>query len=166
MILWNSCIFRRPADVLDMFWEDGSESLSYFKELAIQERVRDSWRDLVLQECWSGNPSEEMTDYFVGFPTLHAGSWKPTPNGAGVVECGAYVRAGLPTCWRPMAGAGASWLETQALDCDFCKKERPRCNRLIELQDPHALQRRFVSILYAHRSSEPKYHAMLLRAVG
>ena len=64
-----------------------------------------------------------------------------------------------------MAVAGAPWSEMQALECDECKKERQRRNRLLEARDPRLLQEPFLSAPYVHRNNEPKYHAMLLRAV-
>ena len=64
-----------------------------------------------------------------------------------------------------MALCGASWSEMQELECKVCKKERQRRNRLIEPNDPRVLREPFLSAPYIHRNNEPKYHAMLLRAV-
>ena len=64
-------------DMLSMFWDDKADSLNYFKELTIQKRIHDTWYNLFLQECRTGNLSEEMYNYLMGFPTEHAGSWMP-----------------------------------------------------------------------------------------
>ena len=64
-------------DMLSMFWDDKEDSLNYFKELTIQKRIHDTWYNLFLQECRTGNLSEEMYNYLMGFPTEHAGSWMP-----------------------------------------------------------------------------------------
>ena len=51
------------------------------------------------------------------------------------------------------------------MECGQCQEERARRNRLIEPSDPRVRQEPFLSAPYIHRNNEPKYHAMLLRAV-
>ncbi len=82
-----------------------------------------------------------------------------------LLACGNDACAELPTTWREMALNRATWEDMQAMECDFCKKERSRRNRLLEQSDERVKQEPFLSAPYVHRNNEPKYHAMLLRAV-
>ena len=56
------------------------------------------------------------------------------------------------------------WSEMQHIECKHCKDERHRRNRLLEEEDIRDRQEPFVSAPFIHKSNEPKYHAMLLRA--
>ena len=60
--------------------------------------------------------------------------------------------------------SGKSWRECEAMECDKCKEERERRNRLIAAGDSRVIQDPFVDAPYMHKNNEPKYHAMLLRA--
>ena len=51
------------------------------------------------------------------------------------------------------------------MECVECATERQRRNRLIEPQDPRIWQCPFIDALYVHQHNEPKYNALLLRAV-
>jgi hypothetical protein len=53
----------------------------------------------------------------------------------------------------------------QDLECIPCKEERQRRNRLMQQNDPRVRQEPFLNAPYVHKNNEPKYHAMLLRAV-
>ena len=64
-----------------------------------------------------------------------------------------------------MAAVGLTWNDMQCKECDDCKKERARRNRLIEKNDIRLLQEPFRSAPYIHQNNAPKYHAMLIRAV-
>ena len=52
----------------------------------------------------------------------------------------------------------------QDLECPFCKTERERRNRVMAGEDPRVRQEPYLSAPFIHKSNEPKYHAMLLRA--
>ena len=52
----------------------------------------------------------------------------------------------------------------QEMECEKCKKERERRNRLISSEDIRVREEPFLSAPYMHKNNEPKYHAMLLRA--
>ncbi len=64
-----------------------------------------------------------------------------------------------------MAQAERTWEEMRALECAACHTERERRNRLLASNDRRVLKEPFLSAPYVHKSNEPKYHAMLLRAV-
>ena len=151
--------------MLAIFWEDGPDAINYFKELTIQVRVQDAWYSRFLEECRIGQLSEENYNFLMGFPTLHAGSWMLNENNEGQVTCGHADCQKLPATWRLMALDGSSWEKMQDMECDFCKQERKRRTRLIEPSDPRLFKEPFLSAPYVHRNNEPKYHAMLLRAV-
>ena len=81
----STALFNPPVNkksqlarkVLDIFWSDGPNALNYFRELTIQVRVLDPWYNVFLQECRSGDLSEEMYSFLIGFPTQHTESWIP-----------------------------------------------------------------------------------------
>ena len=170
----KAALFKPPVekktgvarDALDIFWSTGPDSLNFFQELTAQMRIDDEWYNACLKECRAGLLSEEMYNFLMGFPTEHAGSWVP-PDADGLerVLCGRTQCAALPHRWRDMASAGASWKKMQLEECDVCKKERSRRNRLIEADDARILQEPFLRAPYVHQNNAPKYHAMLLRAV-
>ena len=129
-------------------------------------RIDDEWYNAFLTECRAGLLTEEMYDYLMGFPTEHAGSWMPTSvNQAQRLLCGRLECERLPYLWKYMALAGAAWSAMQEEECEVCKAERGRRNRLVEARDPRILQEPFLSAPYVHQNNAPKYHAMLLRAV-
>ena len=151
--------------MLDIFWSTGADSLNYYKELTIQVRIHDSWYNAFLAECRAGNLSEEMYNLLMGFPTCHAGSWEPCANGREKVACGNAACLDLPARSTRMARNRSTWPDMQALECELCSEERRRRNRLIESNDARVYQEPFLSAPYVHQNNEPKYHAMLLRAV-
>ena len=53
----------------------------------------------------------------------------------------------------------------QCKECDECRRERARRNRLIEKNGTRILQEPFRSAPYIHQNNVPQYHVMLLRAV-
>ena len=60
------------------------------------------------------------------------------------------------------------WEDMQNLErnlCEICHTERQRRNRFVESNDHRLRQEPFLSSPYVNRNNEPKYHAMLLRAV-
>ena len=88
---------RLARDMLAIFWEDGPDAINYFKELTIQVRVEDAWYSAFLKECRNGQLSEEMYNFLMGFPTLHAGSWMSNGSEEGQVTCGHADCQKLPT---------------------------------------------------------------------
>ena len=51
------------------------------------------------------------------------------------------------------------------MECAVCSAERQRRNRLLEPNDKRLHGEPFLSAPYVHKNNDPKYHAMLLRAV-
>ena len=157
---------RAAREALDIFWSSGPDALNFFQELIAQKRIDDVWYNAFLHECRAGALSEEMYNFLMRFPTEHTGSWLPAhANESGQLPCKNRECEWLPTHWRKMAIAGASWDEMQVLECDVCQRERSRRNRLIEANDPRVLKEPFLSAPYVHQNNAPKYHAMLVRAV-
>ena len=52
-----------------------------------------------------------------------------------------------------------------AMECSYCHRERDRRCRLVAPKDPRIQQPPFVGAPYVHKNNEPKYHALLKRAV-
>ena len=118
-------------DALDLFWSTGPDALNFFQELTIQSRIKDPWYSRFLQECRVGSLTEEMYNFLMGLPSEHCGSWRMCEDGEEVVECGNEACAALHRKWYEMAVRGATWEEMQKLECQVCKDERARRNRLI-----------------------------------
>ena len=73
--------------------------------------------------------------------------------------------AHLPTKWDHMAKRGATWEEMKHTECSNCQSERERRNRLVAQNDPRIHRPPFLHAPYIHTNNDPKYHALLLRAV-
>ena len=71
----------------------------------------------------------------------------------------------LEARWQACAEAGDSWPRMVEMECEVCGRERQRRNRLVEAGDPRISQSPFVDAPYIHQHNEPKYHALLIRAV-
>ena len=71
----------------------------------------------------------------------------------------------LSEIWASLARRGASWETMQGMECQECQQERGRRNRLIESKDARLQKEPFLSGPFVHQNNEPKYHALLLRAV-
>ncbi len=67
--------------MLNMFWEDGPDSLNFYVELTKQERIQDEWYRKFLHECRQGQLTDEMYYFIIGVPTEHPGSWTPGQKG-------------------------------------------------------------------------------------
>ena len=52
----------------------------------------------------------------------------------------------------------------QRMECNVCKAERDRRNRLLDDSDRRVPEEPFLSAPLIHQNNEPKYNAMLLRA--
>ena len=170
--------------MLHLFWGSDLNAINYFKELVQQMRVEDEWYDAFLQQCRYGMLSEEMWHYLMGLPTEHCGSWIPNPeheNTAssdtatlssetteGFATCGNRACLELPTTWKRIASTGSSWSTMCAMErqlCIVCSNERQRRSRLLEPEDTRVRREPFLNAPYVHKNNDPKYHAMLLRAV-
>ena len=152
-------------DMLNIFWGEDANALNFYQELTEQKRCDDEWYTAFLDQCRNGSLTDEMYNFLMGLPTEHAGSWIPTADAEGKLLCGNDDCAALSARWRQMALDGKSWSDMQSLECQQCSAERGRRNRLVEAGDERVLQEPFLSAPYVHRNNEPKYHAMLLRAV-
>ena len=51
-----------------------------FTELTEQWRIDDDWYQAFLCQCRVGDLTDEMYNFFLGFPTEHTGSWIPAQN--------------------------------------------------------------------------------------
>ena len=143
-----------------MFWSTDADSLNYFTELTIQKRIGDPWYASVMGECRYGQLSYESYHFLFGLPTEHTGSW----SSDGTFASKSDVCASLPAIWKQMAAAGTQWNAMQEMECDICRRERDRRNRLLEAEDQRVRHEPFLSAPFIHKNNEPKYHAMLLRA--
>ena len=170
----KAALFRPPVEkktktaqhALDIFWSNGPDTLNFFQELVTQMRIDDAWYNAFLVQARDGSLSEEMYNFLMGFPTEHAGSWLP-PHRASKEQllCQNASCKQLPALWRQMAASQALWPEMQTKECNICKAERNRRNRLIDNDDVRVRSEPFLSAPYVHQNNAPKYHAMLLRAV-
>ena len=136
-----------------MFWNSDADALNYFVELTIQKRVEDPWYSAILEECRYGDLSDESYHFLLGLPTEHAVSW----NTDGTLNCKSEICAALPATWRKLAAADMQWSSMQILECNICKKERDRRNRLLEGEDARVRQEPFLSAPFIHKNNEPKY---------
>ena len=169
----SAALFNPPGEkktrcaraALDLFWGSGVDALNFFLELTIQVRCVDPWFSIFLNQCRMGALSQEMYHFFMGLPTQHTGSWLPSGEDDGYTACKEPACAALPDTWSQMAAQGEAWSAMQKMECVICAQERLRRNRLVEPHDPRILQEPFLSAPYVHRNNQPKYHAMLLRAV-
>ena len=73
----------------------------------------------------------------------------------------------LTNVWAKEAKAGGNWESMYAKKplCPACQAERQRRHRLVIASDKRVLQDPFLKAPYVHQNHQPKYHAMLLRAV-
>ena len=64
-----------------------------------------------------------------------------------------------------MAQSGESWENMVALECHVCTWERERKNRVAAPKDERMRREPFLEAPYIHRNNDPKYHALLVRAM-
>ena len=157
-------------EMLEMFWGDGVDTINYFVELTQQMRIEDPWYSALLDQCRRGYLDDEMYNFIVGLPTEHCGSWMPPISGqsssaAGFAGCENIACVHLQTAWNDMSQAGSTWQAMVSMECAMCSAERKRRNRLLEPNDKRLHEEPFLSAPYVHNNNDPKYHAMLLRAV-
>ena len=157
---------------LNLFWGTDSNSLTYFRELTVQMRVKDAWYTSVLMQCRYGMLSCENYNFLMGLPTAHPGSWVSTlanvpprsvSSGSasgdslhiadeGVLTCAHENCQNLGRRWREMALQGKTWSEMRALECTYCQKERIRMNRLLSLKDERVKRDPFLRAPYVHKN--------------
>ena len=155
---------RKAKTVLNLFWGDDPDSLNYMKELTEQKRVVDHWYNDFLSQCRDGQLQDEMYHFICGLPTEHCGTWKVV-DGCGLAACENAKCNQLAQVWQAMAGRGATWEEMVKEECVVCAEERKRRNRVVTVQDPRVRTDPFLHAPYVHRNNEPKYHALLVRAM-
>ena len=120
---------QQERAALNLFWSTNpAESFNFFAELKVQKRVvGDLWYASFLEECRFGRLSDENYNFLLGLPTLHAGCWPFFKE----YQCQTPRCQQLHDEWRELMMRGASWSTCQELECDMCKKERERRNRVI-----------------------------------
>ena len=155
---------RKAKTVLNLFWGDDPDSLNYMKELTEQKRVVDHWYNDFLSQCRNGELQDEMYHFICGLPTEHCGTWKVV-DGCGLAACENAKCNQLAQVWQAMAGRGATWEEMVKEKCAVCAEERKCRNRVVTVQDPRVRTDPFLHAPYVHRNNEPKYHALLVRAM-
>ena len=156
--------------MLNMFWGDDTDTINYFVELTQQMRIEDPWYSAFLDQCRHGYLDDEMCNFIVGLPTEHCGSWMTPTYGqsssaTGFASCKNAACLHLHTTWKEMSQAGSTWQVMVSMECAVCNAERQRRNRLLEPNDKRLHEEPFLSAPYVHKNNDPKYHAMLLRAV-
>lgn len=100
----------RARRVLNMFWSDDADSISFLQELTIQKRVEDTWFNSVLMECRQGSLRHESYCFLLGLPTEHCGTWV-VQDGRGYNTCGVVECSTVPEIWRGMACRGDRLLD-------------------------------------------------------
>ena len=149
--------------VLEMFWGTTRDNINYLAELTVQKRIEDPWYNDVLMQCRHGELDVEDYCFLLGLPTNHCGSWL-TSKGDVDACCSGDCR-NIDATWRELAKRGASWEALCCLECDGCRTERARRNRLVAAKDPRIRAPPFVRAPFIHQNNEPKYNALLVRAV-
>ena len=149
---------------LELFWGNGPDSLNFLAELTVQKRVLDPWYNNMLRQCREGTLESETYCFLLGLPTRHAGSWQ---DSEGALMCGQHACSQLPNLWHELRKDGNTWEEmlAKAPECGICSSERDRRNRLVSQDDLRLQHPQFLQAPYIHKHNEPKYHALLLRAV-
>ena len=151
-----------------MLWQPGPDSINRLFELTEQKRVEDPWYNDVLVQCRQGALNDENYCFLLGLPTQHVGSWRQPQDAEGskgYAGCGNDDCNNLHQTWREMATLGQPWKDMCKLECSLCRDERVRRNRLVEPQDDRIKHVPFLHAPYIHQNNEPKYHALLIRAV-
>ena len=153
---------QHERNALNLFWHDNpAQAFNVFWELQVQKRAPDDlWYVSVLNECRRGLLSDESYNFLLGLPTLHAGSW-PYFKEAG---CKNLRCQSIHEELIEKIRVGRSWVDCVAMECEKCKEERERRNRLIAPGDERVTREPFIDAPYIHKNNEPKYHALLLRA--
>ena len=150
----------RAKAARNMFWGEGDNTINYMAELTEQKRLDDPWYNDVMVSCRSGAMDDESYHFFTGLPTQHCGSWH-----RGQALCGSDKCSKLSSEWATMAKRGESWEDMVTMECGACRQERNRRCRVVVPGDPRIKRPPFVDAPFIHQNNEPKYHALLKRAV-
>ena len=157
---------KTAEEILEAFWTAKDNSLNFFVELTQQQRTTDVWFRQLLNECRVGALSDENYNFLMGLPTTHNGCWLSPPYQAAML-CRRPRCLNLHVAWRAFAAQGTDWTTMQALasECLICRHERERRCRLVTKHTEKVASQLFLHAPYVHQNNQPKYHAMLLRAV-
>ena len=157
---------KTTEEVLEAFWTAGDNSLNFFVELTQQQRTTDLWYHQLLNECRIGALRDENYNFLMGLPTTHHGCWLPPPYEEDM-RCKKERCKTIHVAWKDFASQGADWttMQTLAPECTICKNERARRNRMVTEHAEKVSQAPFLHAPYVHQNNQPKYHAMLVRAV-
>ena len=157
---------KTAEELLDAFWTGSEESLNFFVELSRQERTKDIWYKQLLDECRVGALTEENYNFLMGLPTAHHGCWLPSPYEAQSL-CTKRTCQRLHGTWAEYAKQGVDWSSMQRLarECAVCAAERKRRCRQVASHLEKVSQEPFLRAPYVHQNNQPKYHAMLVRAL-
>ena len=109
---------------------------------------------------------QENYNFLMGLPTEHHGCWLPAPYEAQSLCLKAKCR-NVHSAWAELAKQGADWTTMQRLapECFTCRAERKRRCRLVSFHTEKVSQAPFLQAPYVHQNNQPKYHAMLMRAL-
>ena len=92
---------KTAREVLDIFWSDKADSLNFFMELTIQNRITDGWYNHFLHECRQGRLTDEQYNFIMGLPTQHTGCWLPESVSDGLGDdpfCSVVTVMIVPNC--------------------------------------------------------------------
>ena len=126
-------------DMMAMFWGDEKhpDTIRRFWQLTELMRCDDPWYNDFLRQCRIGNLSKADYNYFHGLPTLTS----PTKlRGGTPCACAANVEkdtiiGDFRSDWKKHFLRGchdmASFLRSEAAECDQCRAERKRRHRVL-----------------------------------
>jgi hypothetical protein len=160
-------VYLRFLIVLDEFLEPVGEMLLPWDDLETSHRNKDdACLAHFLREARGGALSWTMYNFIHGYETCVPGSWLPAGDGVGVLTCGSALCEKLwKVMWPQLFKEGHTGAQLMDMECGGCKKERKRCNRLIEPGEHPHLATEFASAPYIHPFNEPKTLVFLIRAV-
>ena len=139
-----------------MFRGDGADTINYFAELTQQMRIEDPWHSAFLDQSRRGYFEDEMSNFIVGLPTEHCGSWMPptsgqSNSGARFANCKNDVCLRLHSTRKEMSQVGSIWQAMVSMECAVCSAERQRRNRLMERNDKRLQGKPFLSAAYVRK---------------
>ena len=154
---------------LDVFWDDGANTIRNFWELTEPMRCIDPWYGQVLTECRNGNLTTESYCYLHGLPTLLSPRLRCACNEDVIYDdpvVGPYRLS-----WKEeFVTRGMNmhdFLSSADAECAECRKERHR--RHITITDPckppakiHAEPFTTATALYNY--NVPRFYCIFLRA--
>ena len=154
---------------LELFWQDGDDSVRSFWQLTELMRCDDEWYNSFLSQCRVGNLSMEDYSYFHGLPTL-------TSPCAGKCGCNDDVvdDSVLGPCrqtWKDRFLGGCADMEALQTspdgECAECRAERAKRHRVLtdgNCQAPELRTNPFSAAPALYTFNVPRYFATNLRA--